>query len=158
MKRVVVLVHAEGDYRFRAVLLCEKLSRHGGQVNVPGLVQQLLRNIRTGAGIPHVVQRGHPTHGQREEQVIRLVQLALCVEKCKIAPAFHGHGQYIVQNVIGAGEADAQIAVRVHMCHMKRRCQFTVRKLFFPEAQRLIVRFKHTPRQRRIRPQTALLF
>ena len=82
-------------------------------MNVPGLVQQLLWNIRTGAGIPHVVQRGHPTHGQREEQVIRLVQLVLRVEKCKIAPALHGHGQYIVQNVIRAGEADALLNKRL---------------------------------------------
>ena len=96
MKRAIVLVYAEGNHRFRAVLLGKKLGRHGGQVNVPGLVQQLLRNIRTGAGIPHVVQRGYLTRGQREEQVIRLVQLALRVEKRKIAPALHGHGQYIV--------------------------------------------------------------
>ena len=108
-------------------------------------VKQHLRNIRPRTRIAHVIQRRNPPHRQREQQVIRLIELLLGIEGGVVQPLLDGHGQDVEQHEVRAGIADAEVAVRVNMGDIEGGGQASGGDLLLPEAERAVVRLENAP-------------
>ena len=105
-------------------------------------VKQDLRDVRSRTRIAHVLQRRNPPHRQREQQVIRLIELLLGIERRDIPSLLHRQGEDIEQHEIRAGIADAEVAVRVNVGDVEGGGQASGGDLLLPEAERAVVRLE----------------
>ena len=120
--------------------------------------KDLLRHIGSRAGIPYVVQCGDIPEGDRKQQIIRLIELLLGTIPANVAALVRLHGKNAVAHKPRSGIPDAEVAVRVHMRHMKRSQQPPLRHAPLPKLQRTVMRRKDRAGRRMRRGKPALHF
>ena len=99
----VVVVHAEWHGRLCAVFRGEHLRGQRIEMDVAVRVKQHLRDVRPRTRIAHVIQRRNPPHRQREQQVIRFIQLLLGIEGGVVQPLWDGMDRTLNSTKFGPG-------------------------------------------------------